>query len=254
MIRVQREDLTSAANSTISPPATIRSAASRVLSEWCAIWRAGPHFRADARTLSRDDREEAGLRSKPKQPPLAAVGIADRPPLRPARTGRPHRAGCDRLAAREAALAACHFLIDWLKTDAPFWKKRGDAARRALGPRPAREDDEASRRWREYTLLHTLRCEEGRDDPISIGLRVAREMRRVARNDSFMQPTSRHPYSEITMQIGFVGLGSWAGRWPTPDAGRTQAVRLRQAHRAPEIRDGARPCSTASRPSPSTPK
>jgi molybdopterin synthase catalytic subunit len=23
---------------------------------------------------------------------------------------------------REAALAACHFLIDWLKTDAPFWK------------------------------------------------------------------------------------------------------------------------------------
>jgi molybdopterin synthase catalytic subunit len=24
---------------------------------------------------------------------------------------------------REAALAACHFLIDWLKTDAPFWKR-----------------------------------------------------------------------------------------------------------------------------------
>ena len=23
---------------------------------------------------------------------------------------------------REAALAACHFLIDWLKTEAPFWK------------------------------------------------------------------------------------------------------------------------------------
>ncbi|HEU0215470.1 MAG TPA: molybdenum cofactor biosynthesis protein MoaE, partial [Stellaceae bacterium] len=23
---------------------------------------------------------------------------------------------------REAALAACPFLIDWLKTDAPFWK------------------------------------------------------------------------------------------------------------------------------------
>src|SRR5487761_246801 len=23
---------------------------------------------------------------------------------------------------REAALEACHFLIDWLKTDAPFWK------------------------------------------------------------------------------------------------------------------------------------
>ena len=50
---------------------------------------------------------------------------------------------------REAALAACHFLIDWLKTDAPFWKSEEtpagerwvDAARRgrrreiALEPR-----------------------------------------------------------------------------------------------------------------------
>src|SRR5215469_8779169 len=48
---------------------------------------------------------------------------------------------------REAALAACHFLIDWLKTDAPFWKSeetpQGDrwvAARH--------EDDETARRWK----------------------------------------------------------------------------------------------------------
>jgi molybdopterin synthase catalytic subunit len=48
---------------------------------------------------------------------------------------------------REAALAACHFLIDWLKTDAPFWKSEetpdGDrwVAARA-------DDAAATRRWR----------------------------------------------------------------------------------------------------------
>ena len=47
---------------------------------------------------------------------------------------------------REAALAACHFLIDWLKTDAPFWKSEetpeGERWVEARG-----EDDEATRRW-----------------------------------------------------------------------------------------------------------
>jgi molybdopterin synthase catalytic subunit len=49
-------------------------------------------------------------------------------------------------AHREAALEACHFLIDWLKTKAPFWKQEETAA----GPRwvAARaEDDEADRKW-----------------------------------------------------------------------------------------------------------
>ena len=36
---------------------------------------------------------------------------------------------------REAALAACHFLIDWLKTDAPFWKSEETPAASA-GSRP----------------------------------------------------------------------------------------------------------------------
>ena len=39
---------------------------------------------------------------------------------------------------REAALAACHFLIDWLKTDAPFWKSEETPARRTLGRGPRR--------------------------------------------------------------------------------------------------------------------
>ncbi|HVB18615.1 MAG TPA: molybdenum cofactor biosynthesis protein MoaE [Stellaceae bacterium] len=49
---------------------------------------------------------------------------------------------------REAALAACHFLIDWLKTDAPFWKaEETPTGERWVATRA--EDDEAARRWRE---------------------------------------------------------------------------------------------------------
>jgi molybdopterin synthase catalytic subunit len=47
---------------------------------------------------------------------------------------------------RAAALEACHFLIDWLKTDAPFWKKE----HRAGGGEwvAAREADQTARnRW-----------------------------------------------------------------------------------------------------------
>ena len=50
-------------------------------------------------------------------------------------------------AHREAALAACHFLIDWLKTEAPFWKLEevGDEKRWV----EARDsDDNAAARWR----------------------------------------------------------------------------------------------------------
>ena len=49
-------------------------------------------------------------------------------------------------AHREASLESCHFLIDWLKTKAPFWKQEETPA----GPKwvAARdEDDEAAERW-----------------------------------------------------------------------------------------------------------
>ncbi len=49
-------------------------------------------------------------------------------------------------AHREAAFAACHFLIDWLKTKAPFWKLEDTGA----GQRwvEARDSDEqAAGRW-----------------------------------------------------------------------------------------------------------
>src|SRR5580700_3161342 len=48
---------------------------------------------------------------------------------------------------REAALAACHFLIDWLKTDAPFWKSEVTPhGERWVGKRE--EDDEAREGWK----------------------------------------------------------------------------------------------------------
>jgi molybdopterin synthase catalytic subunit len=48
---------------------------------------------------------------------------------------------------REAALASCHFLIDWLKTEAPFWKsEETPEGERWVEARA--EDDDATRRWR----------------------------------------------------------------------------------------------------------
>ncbi len=51
-------------------------------------------------------------------------------------------------AHREAAFAACQFLMDWLKTKAPFWKlEEGAGDARWVD---ARETDEtAARRWSE---------------------------------------------------------------------------------------------------------
>jgi molybdopterin synthase catalytic subunit len=47
---------------------------------------------------------------------------------------------------REAALAACHFLIDWLKTEAPFWKsEETQQGERWVAARA--EDDAARQRW-----------------------------------------------------------------------------------------------------------
>ena len=50
-------------------------------------------------------------------------------------------------AHRAAALEACAFLIDWLKTRAPFWKREifADGASRWVEAREA--DDAAAARW-----------------------------------------------------------------------------------------------------------
>lgn len=49
-------------------------------------------------------------------------------------------------AHREAAFEACHFLIDWLKTRAPFWKlEESDGKRQWVEAKAS--DDTAAERW-----------------------------------------------------------------------------------------------------------
>lgn len=50
-------------------------------------------------------------------------------------------------AHRVAALEACAFLIDWLKTKAPFWKREEFAGGEARWVEAKAEDDKAAARW-----------------------------------------------------------------------------------------------------------
>ncbi len=50
-------------------------------------------------------------------------------------------------AHRHAAFEACAFLIDWLKTKAPFWKQEIDADGQAHWVEARESDDEAAARW-----------------------------------------------------------------------------------------------------------
>lgn len=50
-------------------------------------------------------------------------------------------------AHREAAFAACHFLIDWLKTRAPFWKQE-ETAQGGQWVAARESDDAAAARWK----------------------------------------------------------------------------------------------------------
>jgi len=48
---------------------------------------------------------------------------------------------------RDAAFEACRFLIDWLKTKAPFWKKEEDKEGMATWVEARESDEDAARRW-----------------------------------------------------------------------------------------------------------
>ena len=48
---------------------------------------------------------------------------------------------------RAAALDACAFLIDWLKTAAPFWKRERYADGRGVWVEAKAADDDAAARW-----------------------------------------------------------------------------------------------------------
>ena len=51
-------------------------------------------------------------------------------------------------AHRNASLEACHFLIDWLKTDAPFWKYE-EFKNKKRWVESRKEDDLAIKKWNE---------------------------------------------------------------------------------------------------------
>ena len=48
---------------------------------------------------------------------------------------------------RTAALESCAFLIDWLKTRAPFWKREEFAGGEERWVEAKAEDDAAAARW-----------------------------------------------------------------------------------------------------------
>ncbi|MEM8755301.1 MAG: molybdenum cofactor biosynthesis protein MoaE, partial [Pseudomonadota bacterium] len=48
---------------------------------------------------------------------------------------------------REAAFEAAAFLMDYLKTRAPFWKKEEDAAGEGVWVKAREADDDAAARW-----------------------------------------------------------------------------------------------------------
>jgi len=50
-------------------------------------------------------------------------------------------------AHRQAALDSCAFLIDWLKTKAPFWKREAFAGGDARWVEAKAEDDAAAAKW-----------------------------------------------------------------------------------------------------------
>lgn len=55
-------------------------------------------------------------------------------------------------AHRAAALEACAYLIDRLKTEAPFWKRETFRDGSARWVEARRQDDEAAARWRDAPL------------------------------------------------------------------------------------------------------
>ena len=55
-------------------------------------------------------------------------------------------------AHRAAALESCAFLIDWLKTKAPFWKREEFADGDARWVAAKNEDDAAAARWSVKTI------------------------------------------------------------------------------------------------------
>jgi phosphatidylglycerophosphate synthase len=81
-----------------------------------------------------------GRSSAEASQPLGAVGCSGHPPPRPDGAGRGDHDGRHRRAHRQEAFEAAEFLMDYLKSRAPFWKKEltADGAAGSQGRRTSR--------------------------------------------------------------------------------------------------------------------
>jgi molybdopterin synthase catalytic subunit len=77
---------------------------------------------------------------------LAAAWRDHRASRGPAAAAGPDRAGCRVLGPPWRAFAACEFIMDYLKSEAPFWKKE-DTPEGARWVDARVSDDAALRRW-----------------------------------------------------------------------------------------------------------
>ena len=102
------------------------------------------HYPAMTEAILQDLAEQAGARWS-----LSAVRVVHR--VGRMTPGEPVVLVVAVAAHRHAALDACAFLIDALKTQAPFWKRewRGEAGRWV---EPRQSDDRALARWREHPV------------------------------------------------------------------------------------------------------
>ncbi|MBC6496998.1 MAG: molybdenum cofactor biosynthesis protein MoaE [Alphaproteobacteria bacterium GM7ARS4] len=56
---------------------------------------------------------------------------------------------------RQPALEACHFLIDWLKVKAPFWKYEETNSGEGFWVAAQNRDEQQANGWHESTMPHT---------------------------------------------------------------------------------------------------
>ena len=108
--------------------------------------------RHDPRTLSWHDREGARTHRDGSPCALALGSHADRPSRGPLEPGDNIVLVITASAHRDAAFEAASFLMDYLKTSAPFWKRESGPEGKSWVD-AKKTDDEAAARWRRRLAL-----------------------------------------------------------------------------------------------------
>ena len=116
---------------------------------------------------------------------------------------------------REAALAACDFLIDWLKTDAPFWKREETPdGERWVEARA--DDDAATQKWRDPEYLRRRGVLPRIQPPAALGRGIGRGAG-MAGAEGAATPVARarRPRPRLRLRL-VLPLGASAGRGARP--------------------------------------